>query len=376
MKISVQKSILLKSINHVMKAVATNTTLPILMGIKVIATNKGIELTGSDGNISTVSYIPAEFLGDTLAEISQEGGIILQAKYFSEIIKKLPKDDVEIEVKEYVATIKSGKSKFKINGLDVEEYPRLPRFDEDNVITLKANQLKQLISETTYAVSKSGTRPILTGVQWQVKSNVLICLATDSHRLAKRELPIKGLSDSIQVVIPGSSLDELNKILDDSDEKVNVVLTENQVIFQFTHVTFYSRLLEGNYPDTARLIPTSYKSEIVVNAKELMQALERVLVLVSNGDKNVVKMDIQISEIFIKLSGSANELGKMNEEIIAESITGEDLIISFSPKYMKEALKTLNGSISIQFTGSMRPFIIKKKGNDELIHMLLPVRTY
>ncbi|MCM3454790.1 DNA polymerase III subunit beta [Heyndrickxia oleronia] len=376
MKISVQKSILLKSINHVMKAVATNTTLPILMGIKVIATNKGIELTGSDGNISTVSFIPAEFLGDTLAEITKEGGIILQAKYFSEIIKKLPKDDVEIEVKEYVATIKSGKSKFKINGLDVVEYPRLPRFDEDNVITLKANQLKQLISETTYAVSKSGTRPILTGVQWQVKSNVLICLATDSHRLAKRELPIKGLSDSIQVVIPGSSLDELNKILEDSDEKVDVVLTENQVIFQFTHVTFYSRLLEGNYPDTARLIPTSYKSEIIVNAKELQQALERVLVLVSNGDKNVVKMDIQINEIFIKLSGSADELGKMNEEIIAESITGEDIIISFSPKYMKEALKTLNGSISIQFTGSMRPFIIKKKGNDELIHMLLPVRTY
>jgi DNA polymerase-3 subunit beta len=376
MKFSVQKNILLNAINQVLKAVASQTTTPILKGIKIVATAKGIELTGSDCDISIVSFIPCEKDGDTLAEIEKEGSIVLQGKFFNEIIKKLPKDNVTIEVKELVAHIKSGKSKFQLNGLDAEEYPRLPIFDDENTITLSAKKLKEIIKQTAFAVSKSETRPILTGVHWQMKANVLICTATDSHRLSRRELSIKGLDHDVSVVIPGKSLTELNKILEDIEEDVDIIMTNNQIIFCFQETTFYTRLLEGNFPDTSRLIPSDAKTTIVMNVGEFSNAMDRVSVILSNQNTKTVKMDVAKEEMFIKLEANAPEMGTVNEDLLTESQDGEDLSISFSSKFMMDALKTMNNDVEIRFNGSMRPFVLQEKGNTEFLQLILPVRTY
>ena len=202
-------------------------------------------------------------------EIKQTGAIVLQAKFFSEIVKKLPTDHVEIEVQNHLQTvIRSGKSEFNLIGLDADEYPHLPQIEEENVFRIPTDLLKAMIQQTVFAVSTSETRPILTGVNWNIENDQLNCIATDSHRLALRKAKIEMNTDaSYNVVIPGKSLNELSKILADNNELIEIVITENQVLFKAKHLLFFSRLLEGNYPDTSRLIPNESKTDIVLQYK-------------------------------------------------------------------------------------------------------------
>lgn len=376
MNISVQKEAMVSAINQVSKAVASQTTIPILKGIKIVATNKGIELTGSNSDISVISFIPNKINENTLVEVEKDGSIVLDGKFFSDIVKKLPKDELQIEVNNFVATIKSGKSKFTLNGLDAEEYPRLPVVDDEKTITIPSKKLKELISQTAFAVSTSETRPVLTGVYWQVKSDVLIAIATDSHRLSRREIALKGLEETMSVVVPGKSLNELNKVLEDSDEEVDIVLTETQVIFRYCYLTFYTRLLEGKYPETSRLIPAEAKTKLVLNVSEFAKAMDRANTLLSGQQSKVIRMDIEKGKMFIELTAKAQEIGGLNDELLAESLEGDDLAISFSTKYMLDALKTMKNNVEVQFTGSMRPFVLREVGNSELLQLILPVRTY
>ncbi|WP_019156922.1 DNA polymerase III subunit beta [Robertmurraya massiliosenegalensis] len=376
MKISVQKETMVTAINQVSKAVSARTTLPILTGIKLTSTDKGIELTGSDGDISITTFIPCEMNGDTLVEVEKDGSIVLQGKFFSDIIKKLPKDDLQINVDNLVSTIKSGKSKFTLNGLDSEEYPRLPVIDDENTITLSARKLKELIHQTVFAVSTSESRPVLTGVQWKVDSDVLIATATDSHRLSRREVAIKGLNEPVSVVVPGKSLVELNKVLEDTDEEVDIILEETQIIFRYRYLTFYTRLLEGNYPDTSRLIPTQSKTVLILNKAEYSESLSRASVLLASSKNKVVKMTINKDNMFIDLTAKAPEIGEVKDELLAISLEGDDLELSYSAKYMLDALKTMGNEIEIEFNGAMRPFVIREKGKSDLLQIVLPVRTY
>lgn len=377
----IQKEQLVKSVQDVMKAVSVRTTIPILTGIKIVANSEGVTLTGSDSDISIESFIPTEENGNEIIRMIQPGSIVLQAKYFSEIVKKLPKDTVEIQVENHFSTqIKSGKSEFNLNGSDPEEYPLLPQLEENQVFMLPTDLLKHMIRQTVFAVSTSETRPILTGVNWSVYNNELTCVATDSHRLALRKATISGnsLSTSFQanVVIPGKSLTELSKILDDTEETVDIIITENQVLFRTKHLLFYSRLLEGNYPDTSRLIPTEIKTDILINTREFLQAIDRASLLARDGRNNVVKLST-LEDNQIEISSNSPEIGKVVEEVLCESIEGEELKISFSAKYMMDALKVLDSTeIKTSFTGAMRPFLIRSLDNDSIVQLILPVRTY
>ncbi|WP_210367584.1 DNA polymerase III subunit beta [Bacillus sp. REN3] len=378
MRFIIQRDSLLQSVQDVMKAVTSRTTIPILTGIKIVASEDGVTLTGSDSDISIESFIPKEEAGDEIVEIKRTGSIVLQARFFSEIVKKLPTDTVEIEVHNHLQTvIRSGKSEFNLNGLDAEEYPHLPQISEEHVFRIPTDLLKSLIRQTVFAVSTSETRPILTGVNWKVENNELICIATDSHRLALRKAKLEAEnSENYNVVIPGKSLTELSKILDDSSDLVEIVITENQVLFKAKHLLFFSRLLEGNYPDTARLIPTESKTDVVVNTKEFLHAIDRASLLAREGRNNVVKFSI-IEGGAIEVSSNTPEIGTVVEEIQSQSIEGEDLKISFSAKYMMDALKALEGTeIQISFTGAMRPFIIRPMHDDSILQLILPVRTY
>lgn len=378
MRFIIQRDRLVQSVQDVLKAVSTRTTIPILTGIKVVATDEGVSLTGSDSDISIESFIPKEEADEVIVEIKQTGAIVLQARFFSEIVKKLPMDTVEIEVQnQNQVIIRSGKSEFNLNGLDAEEYPHLPQIEEDNVFRIPTDLLKMMIRQTFFAVSTSETRPILTGVNWKVEDNVLTCIATDSHRLALRKAQIESeMNGNYNVVIPGKSLNELSKILDDHSNLIDIVITENQVLFKAKHLLFFSRLLEGNYPDTSRLIPTESKTDVTVQTKEFLQAIDRASLLAREGKNNVVKLST-LEEGVIEISSNTPEIGKVIEEVQSHAINGEDVKISFSAKYMMDALKALEGTeIVISFTGAMRPFIIRPINDESILQLILPVRTY
>ncbi|MEC0665982.1 DNA polymerase III subunit beta [Priestia flexa] len=378
MKCKIQKDYLVQSVQDVMKAVSSRTTIPILTGIKIVTTEEGVTLTGSDSDISIESFIPKEEDGKEIVEIEKTGSVVLPARFFSEIVKKLPKEVVELDVQNlFLTIIRSGKAEFNLNGLDAEEYPHLPQIEENNVFRIPTDLLKNMIRQTVFAVSTSETRPILTGVNWKAEGKALTCIATDSHRLALRKANIQSEHDvSYNVVIPGKSLNEFSKILDDSNELVDIVMTENQVLFKTKHLLFFSRLLDGNYPDTSRLIPADSKTDVVLNVKEFLQSIDRASLLAREGRNNVVKLST-LPDGIIEISSNSPEIGKVIEEVQSESIVGENLKISFSAKYMLDALKALEGTdIKINFTGAMRPFVIRTLENDSMLQLILPVRTY
>ncbi len=378
MKFIIQRDRLVQSVQDVMKAVSSRTTIPILTGIKIVVTDDGVTLTGSDSDISIESFIPREEAGDEIVEVKQTGSIVLQARFFSEIVKKLPSDTVEIEVHSNLLTmIRSGRAEFNLNGLDADEYPQLPQVEENNVFKISTDLLKNMIRQTVFAVSTSETRPILTGVNWKIENSELTCIATDSHRLALRKAMIESdHQDAYNVVIPGKSLNELSKILDDNADLVEIVITENQVLFKTKHLLFFSRLLDGNYPDTTRLIPTESKTEVTVSTKSFLQSIDRASLLAKEGRNNVVKLSTMPDNI-IEVSSNSPEIGKVIEELQAESIEGEELKISFSAKYMMDALKALEGAeIRVSFTGAMRPFVIRTNHDESILQLILPVRTF
>lgn len=379
MNFTIVKDKLVESVNHVMKAVSSRTTIPILTGIKLTAAEDGMTLTGSDSDISIKAFIPMEENDESYVTIEKTGSIVLQARVFSDIVKKLPNDTVHFEVdNRMMIKITSGSSEFNLNGLDAEEYPRLPVIEEQNVLSIKTDLLKHLIRQTVFAVSTSETRPVLTGVNWNIQNGKLECVATDSHRLAMRSLPIEHPEGATyrNIVIPGKSLSELSKILDDnSGEGISIVITESQVLFKAKHLEFISRLLDGNYPETDRLIPNESKTEIILASKQLLQAIDRASLLAKEERNNVVKLQTLGDEI--EISSQSPELGRVFETITTESVKGEELKISFSAKFMMDALSRMDSQdIRISFTGAMRPFLIRPVGDEGILMLILPVRTY
>lgn len=379
MRFIIQRDLLIESIQHVMKAISSRVTIPILTGIKIEATSEGIKLTGSDSDISIESFIPKEEDGIVNVEEIEPGSIVVQAKYFPDIIRKLPLKTVEIVTDEkFQVTIVSGSSEFHLNGQDAMEYPDLPVFHTESSFELKNDLLKELIRQTVFAVSTVETRPILTGVNMKLEKNELDFIATDSHRLASRKLPLDTGKDLTfrNVVIPGKSLVELNKIIEDNEESITISVTENQILFQTKNLYFLSRLLDGNYPETARLIPDQSKTVVFTHTKKLLQAIDRASLLAKENRNNVVKLQTKAGNQ-LEISSNTPEVGQVTEEVNTDKIEGEELKISFSAKYMIDALKIIEEDyVKIEFTGAMRPFIIRPVDNEQILQLILPVRTY
>ncbi|SDQ04729.1 DNA polymerase-3 subunit beta [Virgibacillus subterraneus] len=378
MKFIIQRDQLMAGVQDVMKAISSRTAIPILTGMKIDAKSDGITLTGSDSDISIESYIPAEENGIVHVEQIEEGSIVLQARYFPDIVRKLPEKTVEIEADSNLkVTIRSGKAEFNLNGQDAEEYPQLPKLQTDNSFEIPTDLFKSLIKQTVFAVSTMETRPILTGVNVKLENETLIFTATDSHRLASREIPVKESNGNLpSIVVPGKSLTELNKILDDTEENVEISVTNNQILFRTKHLNFLSRLLDGNYPETSRLIPEQSKTILHVKTKELINTIDRASLLAKEERNNVVKLTTKGDNV-LEITSNSPEVGRVAEEISVQSIEGEELKISFSSKYMLDALKAIeNDEVKVEFTGAMRPFIIKPANNDPILQLILPVRTY
>lgn len=378
MKLTILKDYLNEAIQHVSKAISSRTTLPILSGIKIDAEPNGVTLTASDTDISIQSFIPLEHDQKVIIELQQRGSVVLPAKFFTEIIKKLPSELIEIEVANLFHTvIRSGSTEVQLIGLDPEEYPLLPQIEEKRSITLASDLLKTMIRQTAFAVSTNEATAVLTGVLWTLRDGTLKLVGCDRHRLAQRETPMNAEEDQQfhNIVISGKTLNELNKILPDENSLVDIVVSDNQVLFKLDRILFYSRILDGTYPDTTKLIPQSFQTELLVNAKLLTDAIDRAYLLSREEKTNIVKL-VMLEDQSIEISSSSSELGKVTETIPVKSLTGDLLKISFNSKFMLDALKVLDSeTIRIGFTGAMSPIILTPEENSNILQLILPYRT-
>lgn len=376
----VDRRIFVENVQHVNKSISSRTTIPILTGMKIDVSSAGITLTGSDSDISIETFIPKEDDENEYIDIFQEGRIVLQARFFVDIVRKLPGDKIEIFVQEqFATTIRSGSAVFHLNGLDPEEYPVLPKLSEEQMFQLPQNILKNMIHQTVFAVSTQETRPVLTGVNFEAEDGVLTCTATDSHRLAMRKVPFETTSDDLifsNIVVPGKSLNELNKILTDTDDPVDVVITDTQVLFKLKNLLFYSRLLDGNYPVTKTMIPEQSKTDLELPRKELLATLERAFLLSKEIKNHVVHLRI-LENNEIEIMSVSSEIGKVKEKVTCEKVKGEEIRISFNGKNLIDALKVIDSDhVYIRFTGAMSPFTLQPTDTDQMLHLFSPVRTY
>ena len=378
MKLLIQRSHLVQAIQNVHKAVSSKSTIPVLSGIKMAADKDGVRLTATDLEIGIETFIPTHIEDEPIMDVIEPGAIVLSARYFADIVKKLPTQQVEIEVKQnYLTIIRAGKSEYNLHGLDHEEFPRLPQVNDQHVFTIQADIFKDMIRQVAFSVSTEEIRPMLTGVLFSLKNGQLKFVATDSHRLATREATVEAAPtlELSNVIVPGKSLNELARLLPDNDSLIDVVVAENQVLVKMNRTQFYTRLVDGQYPDISRIIPTTFKSGITVNTKELYNAVERAQLIAKDSDNNLVRFTIKPDQL--QITSNSPDVGKVSEVIDGIKMTGDELLIAFNAKYVMDALRVLDSDeLVIEFTGSMSPFLMKQPDNPRFLYLVVPVRIY
>ena len=379
MKFTINRPAFINQLNNVLRAISSKTTIPILTGLKMVVTDHSVILTGSDADITIESTLDASESSYGLS-IEEPGAIVLPARFFNEVIKKLPDKQATIEVFNGLQVrITSGTAEFTINGQDANNYPHLPEVESENTVELASDMLREGIDQTRIAVSKQESRPILTGIHVTLNNGILTAVATDSHRLAQRKVELPETADrDFDIVLPGASMTELAKMIADEKDGVKMQITENQALFIFGNTHFYSRLLEGNYPETSRLIPESSDTRLEITASDLLASIERASLLSHESRNNVVKLSVNPENKIATVSGTSADVGNVEEEINADQIVGNPLEISFNPDYMRDALKSFGQTkILISFTTALRPFtLVPTEEKANFVQLITPVRTY
>ncbi len=373
---SINKSFFLQALNATKRAISSKNAIPILSTIKIEVHAQHIVLTGSNGQISIENTIPVSNENAGLL-ITSPGAVLLEANFFINIISSLRDVSLDFtEIDHHQIVLTSGKSEITLKGKDVDLYPRLQEMTTENPLVLKTKLLKSIISETAFAASLQESRPILTGVHMVLsEQKEFKAVATDSHRMSQRKLTLENTSANFNMVIPSKSLREFSAVFTDDIETVEVFFSDSQVLFRSDYISFYTRLLEGNYPDTDRLLTNSFETEVTFNTAALRSAMERAY-LISNATQNgTVKLEITSDSISSHVNSP--EVGKVNEELDSISQSGSDLTISFNPTYLIEALKALKSeTVMIRFISPVRPFTLMPGDDTEnFVQLITPVRT-
>lgn len=378
MIVRMQRSALQEAVAQVSRAVSPRTTIPILGGIKIEVGSEGMVLTASDTDISIRSFIPATMEDRSIITVEREGSVVLPAKFFTDIVRKLPDEEIRMEVHDrFLATITSGATEVQLVGLDPEEFPVLPSIQEDRVFSLPGSLLQAMIERTVFAVSTNESTPVLTGVLWQLQNGVLKCLATDRHRLSSSTARL-GTDESLRfsdVVISGRTLNELMKIIPNQEILVDIVVSDSQVLFKLGNVLFFARMLDGQYPDTSRIIPQTFKTEMVLPTAVFADAIERAYLLSREEKTNIVRLSM-LEDGMIEIMSSSSEIGKVKEVIRPIELNGEPLRIAFNSKYFIDALRVIDSEeIFLGFNGPMSPIVLRPREHDDNLHLILPYRT-
>ncbi|MCI5701923.1 MAG: DNA polymerase III subunit beta [Erysipelotrichaceae bacterium] len=373
MKIKIKKDLLLENLNKVSKAISTKNLVPALAGIKFDLNSDGLTLTASDNDITIQSFIK----NDDNMTIEEEGSIIIQGRYILDIVRKLPDNMINLEVfDELKVIISTENSEYNLNGINKSEYPNINLEENKNPILINSQVFKELVNQTAFAASNDESRPPLTGLNFKIVGDILECNCTDSYRLARKVLKLaKSIENDYNIVIPSKNIVEFSRLLTDDDKDIELHIFNNKILFKYDNILFQSRLINGNFPNTANLLPKESFLKLTVNVDNLYDVIDRVSILTSDKEKNVVTLETSGNTLTMKSSSA--EIGRVEENMQIKKDKEEDIKISFSARYVMEALKVLDEKeCEISFVGEVNPIIFKGLGNDELIQLVLPIRTY
>ena len=369
MKFVCDKTNLLKAINSVVKGVSSKTPMPILEGILIQTNENQVKLTTYDLELGI------EYLID--CEVKEQGNTVVAATVFSEIIRRLPDTDITISLDEKdLLVIECEGSLYKLATMNPIEFPELPVIDEENSISIEQNTLKDMIRKTIFAVSTEAHRPIFTGCLFEIKDNKMNVVAVDGYRLGWKIRSLEERVNDFKVVIPGKTLNEVNKILLDSFDKVKISTSKNQALFEMENCKIVTRLLEGDFLEYEKVIPKNWETRIRTNKKELQECFERVSLIsmstIEKERKYPVKVSIEIGKIVISCK---NQAGDAKEEIFLTT-EGKNLEVGFNPKYFLDALKAVDDEeIFVDFGSSLSPSTIKSVDETgDYVYMILPIR--
>ncbi len=363
MKLICSKSNLLQGVNIVSKAVPTRTTMAILECILIDASSDEIKLIANDMEIGIETIIDGE--------IVENGIIALDAKIFSEIVRKLPDNEVVIETDvSFKTVITCEKAKFNIIGKSGEDFSYLPYIERNDPISISQFTLKEVIRQTIFSIADNDNNRLMTGELFEINENQLKVVSLDGHRISIRNIELKDHYANKKVVVPGKTLNEISKILPGSvDDDVTIFITSNHIVFEFLNTTVVSRLIEGEYFKIDQMLSTDYETKVKINKRELLDCIDRATLLVKEGDKKPIIMNIQDGVMELKINSF---IGSMNEEIDIEK-TGKDILIGFNPKFFIDALRVIDEEeVSLYMVNPKAPCFIRDDDN-QFIYLILPV---
>ena len=363
MKLVFTKSNLNKAVGIVMKAVPTRTTMNILECILIDATTNEIKFTGNDMELGIETIVEVEII--------EKGKIAIDAKLFSEIVRKLPDNDITLTTdSNNNALITCEKSKFNIAGKSGDDFSYLPAIIKDKMITLSQFQLKEVINQTIFSIAINDNNKMMTGELFEVNEGTLKVVGLDGHRSAIRNIKLEGRSDDVRVVIPGKTLQEISKILNaDAESLVNIYFTNNHVLFEFDQTHVVSRLIEGDYFKISQMLSNDYETKVSINKKEFLDSIDRANLLIREGDKKPIIINILNGLLQVNVNSA---IGALNEDIDIDK-EGKDIMIGFNPKFLMDALRVIDDeNVTMYLVNHKSPCFIRDK-EENYIYLILPV---
>ncbi|HHU74121.1 MAG TPA: DNA polymerase III subunit beta [Clostridiales bacterium] len=363
MKIQCQKYDLLNSVNIVLKAVPTKSTMPILECLIIEAKDNSIKLIANDMELGIETLVK----GTTI----ENGTVALNAKVFSEIVRRLPENEVSITTNDnFMTEIICEKAKFYISGRSGEEFPYIAKIEKENPFTISQFTLKEVIRQTVFSISDSETNKIMSGELFEIKGNEFRVVSLDGHRISIRRTIMKDSYEERKVIIPGKTLNEISKILSgEVSSFVNIYFTEKHALFEFDDTLVLTRLIEGEFYRIDQMLSSDYETKVTINKKELQNCIERASLLISETDKKPIIIHINNNNLELKINTS---IGSMNEDIDI-TMEGKDIIIGFNPKFLLDALRVIDDeNIDIYLINAKAPCFIKDKDRS-YVYLILPV---
>ena len=363
MKFSCEKALLSAAVATTSRAVAVKSSIPAMEGILIEADTR-LRLTGYNLETGIQATVPAE--------IQEPGSLVLSARLFGEIIRKMPDDVVVFTANHYMVNIKCGLSEFNILGTDPEEFPELPAVDQQNSLTMEQSVLRSMIAQTLFAVSDNESRPIHTGSLFEVDQTGLTLVSVDGYRLALRREPVEGYGDDCSFIVPGTALSDLERLCGDSDERVKMSVGSKHISFTVGSTVILSRRLEGDFLNYKKALPESFRITVKTARTDLLDVVERVSLIVDSKNNAPLRLTFRKDAIDFVCT---TPLGKAADSCPCEG-DGGDLEIGFNDHYLSDALKAapadeLNVCLN---TGSSPCIFVPADGSDNFVYMVLPVR--
>lgn len=363
MKLIFSKNDLTKAVGIVMKAVPSRTTMSILECILIDATTNEIKFTANDMELGIETIVEGEII--------EKGKVAIDAKIFSEIVRKLPDNSITIETDEnYTSLITCEKSKFNIAGKSGNDFSYLPVIEKNKSISLSQFTLKETITQTIFSTAMNDNNKMMTGELFEVQDHTLKVVGLDGHRIAIRNVALEGKCDDVKVVVPGKTLTEISKILSsDAEAMTQIYFTNNHILFEFDNTTVVSRLIEGEYFKINQMLSNDYETKVMINKKELLDSIDRANLLIKEGDKKPIIINITDGSLEVKVNSA---IGSLNEDIDI-SKDGKDIMIGFNPKFLIDALRVIDDeTINIYLVNPKAPCFIRDK-EEKYIYLILPV---